>query len=145
LPIKIKQRKMKQSNFLSMALIVVLMVFAVSCTPLQESVGGYEEAPGRRVYRQMPYGGNQVIVLERDPFTGQYFQVSPYGYYGGPLNTFGHPAFGNRGGGGVIYQQGNARSRISNQPASRMPQQQQQPAQRGSETTNRAKDIIRGN
>lgn len=127
---------MKIPNFITLAFIAVLMVLVVSCTPMQQSRGGgYEEAPGSgRVYRTAPYGGNQVIVVERDPYTGQYYQVSPYGYYGGSpyYNPFG---YGYPGDG--YYRGGNSGN---NRPAPR----QQQP-RTTSPTTNRAKEIIRGN
>jgi hypothetical protein len=77
---------MKNPTFLSMALIAVLMVLAVSCTPLQQSQGDYEEGPStsRRVYlNDQYYGGTTYLV--RDPYTGMYYEVRPYGYspYGG--------------------------------------------------------------
>lgn len=127
---------MRRFNFQSMALIAVLLVTFASCTALQETAGGYEEAPSRRrVYSAAPYGygGQQVIILERDPYTGQYYQVTPFGYnspYG-----FGYDPFLNRGAG--VYRGG----RVIQQPR----QQPQQPQRRGSESTDRAKDIIRGN
>lgn len=123
-----------------MAFIAVLMVLAVSCTPLQQSQGGYEEAPqGRRVYRTTPYGNQQVIVVERDPYTGQYYQVAPYGYYGGsPFNNYGY-GYGNGFPSGGYYRGGNGGSA---RPA---PRQSQQPSRPASPTTQKAKDIIRGN
>lgn len=128
---------MKRFNILSMVLIAVLMVFAVSCTTLSEGMGGYEEAPGTgRVYRNMPFGNQQVIVVERDPFTGQVYQVSPYGYYGGSPWVGSPFGYGYPGGG---YYRGGAvgNSRPAPRPSA--------PARSSSPTTQRAKDAIRGN
>jgi len=133
---------MKRINFVSVAFIAVLMVLAISCTPLQQSQGGYEEAPrSSRVYRTAPYGSQQVIVVERDPFTGQYYQVGPNAYYGGsPFNTnpYYSNGYGYPSGGG--YYRGNGRSG-NYRPAPRP----QQPPRQTSPTTQKAKDIIRGN
>lgn len=72
---------MKNLTFLSMALIAVLMVLAVSCTPLQGAQGDYEERPStsRRVYMEDPYYGGTTYLV-RDPYTGMYYEVRPYGY-----------------------------------------------------------------
>ena len=83
---------MKNLNFLSVVVALVLMVTAVSCvTPLQ---GGYdddyystERRTSDRIYVNDPYYG--TIVLERDPYSGRYYQVSPYGYYS-PFDTYGY-------------------------------------------------------
>jgi hypothetical protein len=144
---------MKRFNFLSVAVIAVLMVFAVGCTTLQESAGGYyEDAPRSRAYRQAPFGSNQVIVVERDPFTGQYYQVSPYGHYGSRYDNFGYgypasPRVYNRGGG---YYRGNtARPSVGNnsRPSNGNNRVIQQPQRRnaGSESTNQAREILKGN
>ncbi|MGV3658167.1 MAG: hypothetical protein ACO1NX_09435 [Chitinophagaceae bacterium] len=81
---------MKRFPFLSTALIAVLAVVAVGCTVPYETAGGgyYEDRVDRGGYYGSPYGSN-VIVVERDPYTGRYYQVSPYGSYG-------YPAGGNR-------------------------------------------------
>jgi hypothetical protein len=137
---------MKRINFVSMAFIAVLMVLAVSCTPLQQSQGGYEEAPGSsRVYRSTPYGNRQVVVVERDPYTGLYYQVSPYGYYNGSAFNapfgygYGYPAAGGYYRGNV--RNGNVRNNGNYRPAPKP----QQPPRQTSPTTQKAKDIIRGN
>ncbi len=74
---------MKRFPFLSAALIAVLAVVAVGCTVPYETAGGgyYEDRADRGGYYGSPYGSN-VIVVERDPYTGRYYQVSPYGSYG---------------------------------------------------------------
>lgn len=91
---------MKRFPFLSAALIAVLMVVAVGCTVPYDTAGGdyYEDRIGHGGYYGSHYGSN-VIVVERDPFTGRYYEVAPYG-------TYGYPA----GGRGVyINPRGNSR------------------------------------
>ena len=85
---------MKRFKFLQVALIAVLVVAAVSCgTPRSVSGEYYDDYPGGNVYYANPYGAPPVI-LERDPFTGRYYQVAPYGAYAYP----GTPYYGtNRG------------------------------------------------
>lgn len=85
---------MKNTKILLMALVAVSAVFAVSCTPAQQvSDYGYDQRP---VYNS-PYGSN-VIVVERDPYTGRYYQVNPNnGYY---LND---PYYNNRNYSGGYY------------------------------------------
>lgn len=81
----LKQMQMKRFPFLSVALIGVLMVVAVGCTVPYETAGGgyYEERVDRGGYYGSPYGSN-VIVVERDPYTGRYYEVNPYRSYGYP-------------------------------------------------------------
>ena len=72
---------MKRINFLSVAIVVVLMVSAVSCTTMQGASDDYytDNYPmGNRIYVDDPYRG--TVVLEKDPYTGRYYEVSPYGY-----------------------------------------------------------------
>lgn len=138
---------MKQYNLLSMVAIAVLMVFGIGCTTLSESTG-YEEVPRRGVYRQAPYGNNNIIVVERDPFTGRYYDVSPYGgYYGAPYYGRRAPVYRTvpapRNNGRYTNPGGNIRNNNNNRPAPRA-QQQTPPQRRGSETTDQAKDILRG-
>jgi len=79
---------MKRSNFLLVAIALALTITAVSCTTMAGTQDDYyntREARvyGDRVYVDDPYRG--TIVLERDPRTGRYYEVSsPYynGYYG---------------------------------------------------------------
>jgi hypothetical protein len=66
-------------------------VVAVGCTVPYETAGGgyYEERVDRGgYYGSSPYGSN-VIVVERDPYTGRYYEVSPYGSYGYPVGGRG--------------------------------------------------------
>lgn len=90
---------MKRFPFLSAALIAVLMVVAVGCTIPYDTAGGYyEDRPDRGGYyggySNSPYGSN-VIVVERDPYTGRYYEVSPYGAtpygYGGGRGVYVAP------------------------------------------------------
>ncbi len=72
---------MKNLKYLQLALIVTLLVTAVSCTVSRGSY--YEEDPynNSRYYGNTPYYGNgsNYIILERDPFTGQYYEALPRG------------------------------------------------------------------
>lgn len=79
---------MKRLSILTMTVVLVLMVAFTSCTTMQSgSDETYRnETAARRIYVDDPYYG--TIVLERDPATGRYYQVSPYGYYGNPYNTY---------------------------------------------------------
>jgi hypothetical protein len=94
---------MKNLTFLSMALIAVLMVLAVSCTPLQQTQGDYEQRPStsRRVYLDDAYSGGTTYLV-RDPYTGMYYEVRPYGYspygsnYGSYDSRYYDPYYNNR-------------------------------------------------
>ena len=88
---------MKSLNFLSVVLALVLVVAAVSCTTLQ---GGYDDEyystdrrTPNRIYVEDPYYG--TVVLERDPYSGRYYQVSPYGYSYGSNNRY-YRGYNNR-------------------------------------------------
>ena len=72
---------MKQLKFLSVAILGVLVVAAVGCAPVQEATDEYYgRQPVRRdVYLVNPVYGNETIVLQRDPYTGRYYEVSTYG------------------------------------------------------------------
>ena len=80
---------MRYSRLFSIAAVAVLMVVMASCTVVRDGYGEYEDGySGRRVYHGNVYGGNTIIV-ERDPFTGHLYRVSPYGYYS-PFDTYGY-------------------------------------------------------
>ena len=75
---------MKRFNFLSAVIAIVLVVTVASCTTMQG--GGYEDdyytdsrRSPNRIYVDDPYYG--TIVLERDPYSGRYYQVGPYNSY----------------------------------------------------------------
>jgi hypothetical protein len=78
---------MKRFPFLSVVIAGLLMVAAVGCTTMKELPEDddytYQQsrvAPGRILVDDPYYG---TIVLERDPFTGRYYQVNDrFGSYG---------------------------------------------------------------
>ena len=73
---------MKRFPFLPVVLALVLAVTAFSCTTLQEADRDeyYERVSSspNRIYVDDPYRG--TVVLERDPYTGRYYDVNAYGY-----------------------------------------------------------------
>ena len=114
---------MKFRNLLSMVIAAILLVTAVSCTSTRDI---YQEDDGYRTSRQAPdrilvddpyYG---TIVMERDPYTGRYYQVGSYGQ-----SAYGYDRYRdsryyrNYPRRQVIYQQGN-----ENRPA-QTPQQKE--------------------
>ena len=106
---------MKRFPFLSVALIAVLMVVAVGCTLPYETTGGYyEERVGHGgYYGSSPYGSN-VIVVERDPYTGRYYQVSPYGSNYGYGYPHGGGVYVAPRGGRVYDNRSNNNTRYNN-------------------------------
>src|SRR3982750_1571314 len=83
---------MKRFTFLQVGLLAALLVTIVSCsTPRGTSDEYYEEAPARgNVYYADPYyGGVNTIIVQRDPYTGRYYQVNPG--YGGGYGTRSYP------------------------------------------------------
>ena len=135
---------MKSFNFLSFSAILVLVVTLASCGLTQPGYGDeeYSDRPvrSRQIYSD-PYYSNSRIV--RDPYTGQYYEVtpvSPYGYetYGYPAGSYGNNRnYGRRSSGGYST---NYPSRTQSTQQSNTTQEQN----RGSGTTNKAKSIIRG-
>lgn len=126
---------MKRFNLLSMVVAVVLVVAAVSCTPMRESGDDYYEPSSRaasnRVYVEDPYRG--VVVLERDPYTGRYYEVNSYGsaygnyygngrysdrYYGRNSSGYGSRTYDSR------YNRGTSQSPRVTQPAQQPTQEQ---------------------
>lgn len=96
---------MKRFNFLLVAIALVLTVTAVSCTTMAGTQDDYYDGQrvySNRVYVEDPYRG--TVVLERDPWTGRYYEVGGYS----PNYTYG-----NR-----VYSRGY-RTYGSNYPASR--------------------------
>jgi hypothetical protein len=92
--VKDKTSEMKNSRLLFILLAVAVAVTSVSCTTTQNaSEESYEGARqvGNRLYIDDPYRG--TVVLERDPYTGRYYDVTnSYGYnYGSRYNSpFGY-------------------------------------------------------
>lgn len=78
---------MKQFNFLSLSVVSVLLIALVSCTPMRDATG-YEDRRSSNYYYDDPYYGN-TIILERDPYTGQLYRVSPNGAYA-PYSAYGN-------------------------------------------------------
>jgi hypothetical protein len=139
---------MKRFNFLSVAIAVVLMITAVSCTTMAGSQDEYyrgrdTRAYGDRVYVEDPYRG--TVVLERDPRTGRYYEVSPYynGYYGSRSYGsrvydpyYGSPYYGRRNSGG--YSRNNNNSSNNNQ-------NNQRPTENDRKTRDEARKKVLGN
>ena len=82
---------MKSVKFL--LAIFTAAVLMASCATTQSASGeDYDDLDGtrrtgNRVYVDDPYYG--TVVLERDPFTGRYYDVTyGYGGYRSPYNTF---------------------------------------------------------
>jgi hypothetical protein len=77
---------MKITGFLSMVVLSVLMVGAVSCTTMQPAsnddyaTSSRQEQPAR-IYVQDPYNFGRTIIMDRDPMTGRYYQVYPTPVY----------------------------------------------------------------
>src|SRR5688572_21081462 len=89
---------MKRFRILPVAIVLVLMVAAVGCTTVREADGDeyYERVsstPGR-VYVDDPYRG--TVILERDPYTGRYYEVNPYGTYQGSRYRTYDPYYNGR-------------------------------------------------
>ena len=115
---------MKRFKFLQVALIAVLVVAAVSCgIPRSVSDEYYDDYPSGNVYYGNPYGAPPVI-LQRDPFTGQYYQVTPYGAYAYPSTPYygynrgyryrNNNHYGNRGGYNGGYNNNDGRYNNNN-------------------------------
>lgn len=69
---------MKRFPFLQVAFLLALTVAFASCTLPREASGYYDDEPVARNPYYDGYG-TRTIVVERDPFTGRYYEVSPYG------------------------------------------------------------------
>ncbi len=83
-------------NLLSLMLAVVVVFTAVSCTPSQYATDDRYDRDrqiGNRVYIDDPYRG--TVVLERDPYTGRYYDVTnSYGYgYGSRYSPYGYSPY----------------------------------------------------
>jgi hypothetical protein len=84
---------MKPYTFLSAVVLMLLAVAFTGCTPLRDMGGDeeyYERGPrstAGRIYVDDPYAG--TVILERDPYTGRYYQISPVGIGG----RFGNDPF----------------------------------------------------
>ena len=112
---------MKRFNFLSMAIVAIIMVAAVGCTTLTESQDDrYARTRGaERIYVDDPYRG--TIILERDPFSGRYYEVDSYSIYNNRYHR-GYDRYDNRYYGRNVYRQ---RSNTIQRPAAPAPTQEQ--------------------
>jgi hypothetical protein len=119
---------MKNVKFL-LALFTAAVLMASCATTESASGEDYDDLErsrriGNRVYVDDPYYG--TVVLERDPFTGRYYDVT-YGYggmYRSPYNTFNrgfrtYPRVYRNNGGGTIQQKPAPRSAPVNREAAR--------------------------
>ncbi|HVG41569.1 MAG TPA: hypothetical protein VM888_08145 [Chitinophagaceae bacterium] len=90
---------MKNFKYLQIAIVALLLVGAVSCTVIEE--GYYEEdrysnRNSSRYYDNQYYGSTSpYIILERDPWTGRYYQASPGRVYGTPYGTYDNRTYNN--------------------------------------------------
>lgn len=108
---------MKRFSTVSMVVLALSMVVLTSCGFQHATTGDYYDAEARnnRLYQQEMLYGPRTIVVERDPWTGQYYQVSPNTLYNSPW-AYGADPFLYRSprvlnnGGGRVYRtpaQGN--------------------------------------
>lgn len=98
---------MKSLHLLTGALAVGLVVLMTSCSTPRYADDYYNPGGGvanNRVYVDDPYRG--TVILERDPYSGRYYEV---GSYGAPYGTYG----------GGYYGGGNY-GRYRNYPSSRV-------------------------
>lgn len=127
---------MKRFNFVQIAVVLVLVVTLASCGLTQPGYGDdYSDRPvrSRQIYSDPYYSNGPVIV--RDPYTGRYYEVTPVAPYG--YDPYGYPGtYGN-----TRYYGSNRGARVSYPRRTQPVQTQEQ--NRGSETTNKAKSIIR--
>jgi hypothetical protein len=125
---------MKQMSFLQVGLLAVLMITVASCgVPLGATDDYYDEAPARRnVYYSDPYyGGGNTIIVERDPFTGRYYQVSPYSgvYRNAPAYPYNSRRYNSRRYNTGRYYNNRSNAGSNNGYYRKYPQTQAQPLQ----------------
>jgi hypothetical protein len=124
----IRKRKTFMKNIKFLLGLLTVVVIMASCATIGGATddeyleNSTTQRVGNRVYVQDPYYG--TVVLERDPYTGRYYDVtygSRYGtgYYGGsPYGGYnrGNSRVYSRGGGGAYrggtIQQGPSREAI---------------------------------
>lgn len=154
---------MKRFSFLQVVVLAALLVTVASCgAPMYSEGDGYGDAPaqGNVYYGDPYYGGVNTIVVERDPYTGRYYQVSP-GYYGGGVGVYSAPVnpYYNRRNNNNRYYNNNRNYNANRNynsgnngyyrtypQAQRQQQPQQTPVQRQQvqQQRNEAKDAILG-
>jgi hypothetical protein len=100
---------MKRFNFLPVVVAFVLMITAVGCTTMTGTQDEYyERGRTERVYVDDPYRG--TVVLERDPYTGRYYEVNPYGSYNTRVYR-GNSGYYGRNNNSRYYNRNNRTSR----------------------------------
>ena len=127
---------MKRFSFLQVALMIALMVVAASCTVTR----GYDDEYYENDRRRNAYG-NQVIVVERDPYTGRYYEVDRYGNYLGATQYGAYDRYySNRYYDNRYYGNGYR----NNVPSSNNSQQTEKAREESQKKVNEARDVIRG-
>jgi hypothetical protein len=130
---------MKRFNFLSVVVALVLMVAAVGCTTMQGAEDDYYgtqrvQGSPNRIYVDDPYRG--TVVLERDPYSGRYYEVSPYG----STNVYGNrydSRYDRR-----YYGSGRNNNRYYRNNGTYQPVPQQQPGGTGKDRGESRKKIL---
>jgi|GEM_PF-2830709 len=138
-----------KTMFFGSAVIATLLMAAIGCTPLRSAGGDEYYDPAAppvsvrpsRIWVDDPYRPGNLILMERDPYSGRYFPLSapygawndPYGF-GGPYGAYRDPYFHDRYG----------RSPRRSQPARANPQQQEQTRREGEQRRQQARDEVLG-
>ena len=133
---------MKRFNFLPVVVALVLAATFVGCTTMTGVQDEYPDRPlSNRVYVDDPYRG--TVVLERDPYTGRYYEVSPYGTYNN--RTYRTYGYGNSYGRNDNRRNRNydRRDRYESRPAPQRPSEDQIRQQR--ESRDEARKKVLGN
>lgn len=101
----------------------VVAFTAVGCTTSQMAAdNNYPEDRqiGNRIYINDPYAG--TIVLERDPYTGRYYDVT----YGAGSGYYGYSPYNSRYSNSYYYRNRYPRTRVTPQQPTQEEQQQYQ-------------------
>lgn len=131
-----------------MAIAVVLMITVLSCTTMAGTQDDYYSGQEARVYSSRvyvddPYRG--TVVLEKDPRTGRYYEVSPSynSYYGNRYYSsrvydpyYGTSSYGRRSSGGYYRNNNNS---------SNTQQNTQRPTEDDRKTRDEARKKVLGN
>ena len=134
---------MKRFPFLSMVTALVLAVTAFSCTTLQEADRDeyYERVSStpNRIYIDDPYRG--TVVLERDPYTGRYYDVNAFGYGRSSGYGYGNDRYYGRN----TYPRSDRRIYRSPQQNTPQPPSQEQIRQREKSREEARNKVLGGN
>ena len=141
---------MKQLSFIRVGFLLTLVVMIASCgMPLYSTDEYYEEAPVRRdVYRGSAYG-SAPILYERDPYTGRYYEVTPYGAYARPSTPYydrrsNRYYNNNRYDDSRQYNNNHRNNSYRNYPQAQQPQRTPQTAQEAQKDRDEARERILG-